>query len=52
MAAFLLTTGIIMWALGLVSYVPRMRDHANDEPSALSLLPSDGAGPPLIRSRA
>ena len=41
MAAFLLTTGIIMLALGLVSYVSSMRDHANDESSALSLLSGD-----------
>jgi hypothetical protein len=41
MAAFLLTTGIIMLVLGLVSYVTSMRDHANDESSALSLLPGD-----------
>ena len=38
MAAFLLTTGIIMLALGLASYVSSKRDHANDESSALSLL--------------
>jgi len=41
MAAFLLTTGIIMLALGLASYVSSKRDHANDESSALSLLPGD-----------
>jgi hypothetical protein len=40
MAAFLLTTGIIMLALGLVAYVSSMRDHANDESSALSLCPA------------
>ena len=41
MAAFLLTTGIIMLALGLASYVSSKRDHANDESSALSLLSGD-----------
>ena len=41
MAAFLLTTGIIMLALGLASYVSSKRDHANDELSALSLLSGD-----------
>jgi hypothetical protein len=41
MAAFLLTAGIMMLALGLVSYVSSMRDHANDESSAPSLLPGD-----------
>jgi len=40
-AAFLLTTGIIMLALGLASYVSSKRDHANDESSALSLLSGD-----------
>ena len=41
MTAFLLTTGIIMLALGLVSYVSSKRDHTSDESSALSLLPGD-----------
>ena len=41
MAAFLLTTGIILLALGLASYVSSKRDHANDESSALSLLSGD-----------
>jgi hypothetical protein len=42
MTTFLLTTGIIMLALGLVSYVSSKRsDHMTDEASALSLLPGD-----------
>jgi hypothetical protein len=41
MTAFLLTTGIIMLGLGVVSYVSSLRNHANDESSALSLLPGD-----------
>ena len=41
MTAFLLTTGIIILALGLVSYVSSKRDHPNDQSSALSLLPGD-----------
>ena len=41
MTVFLLTTVIIMLALGLVSYVSSMRNHTNDESSALSLLPGD-----------
>lgn len=41
MTAFLLTTGIIMLVLGLVSYVSGKRDSANEESSALSLLPGD-----------
>ena len=41
MTAFLLTTGIIMLVLVLVSYVSSMRGHSNEESSALSLLPGD-----------
>jgi hypothetical protein len=42
MTIFLLTTGIIMLALGLVSYVSSKRaNRASDEASALSLLPGD-----------
>ena len=41
MTAFLLTTGIIILALGLVSYVSSKRDHPNDQSSALSPLPGD-----------
>jgi hypothetical protein len=41
MTSFLLTTGIIMLALGLVSYVSSKRVNTNDESSALSLLPGD-----------
>jgi Protein of unknown function (DUF2905) len=41
MTSFLLTTGIIMFALGLVSYVSSKRDHTSHESSALSLLPGD-----------
>ena len=41
MTAFLLTTGIIMLVLGLVSYVSGKRDNANEKSSALSLLPGD-----------
>ena len=37
MATFLLTTGIIMLALGLASNMTSMRRHPNDESSALSL---------------
>jgi Protein of unknown function (DUF2905) len=42
MTTFLLTTIIIMLALGLVSYLSRKRaGHTSDESSALSLLPGD-----------
>jgi ribose/xylose/arabinose/galactoside ABC-type transport system permease subunit len=41
MTAFLLTIGIIMLALGLVSYVSSKRDNTSEESSALSLLPGD-----------
>jgi hypothetical protein len=41
MIAFLLTAGVIMLVLGLVSYVSSMRGHSNKESSALSLLPGD-----------
>ena len=41
MTAFLLTTGVIMLVLGLVSYVSGKRDNTNEESSALSLLPGD-----------
>jgi len=42
MTTFLLTTGIIMLALGLVSYVSSKRaTHRSTEASALSLLPGD-----------
>ena len=42
MTTFLLTTGVIMLALGLVSYVSSKRtDHASVESPALSLLPGD-----------
>jgi hypothetical protein len=41
MTTFLLTIGIIMLALGFVSYVSSKRDHTSDESSALSLLPGD-----------
>ena len=42
MITFLLTTGIIMLALGLVSYVASKRSNdKNDQASALSLLPGD-----------
>jgi hypothetical protein len=41
MTWFLLTTGIIVLVLGLVSYVSSKRVHTNDESSALSLLPGD-----------
>jgi len=41
MTTFLLTTVIIMLALGLVSYVSRKRSNQSDEASAVSLLPGD-----------
>ena len=42
MITFLITTGIIMLALGLVSYVSSKRSNDNnDQASALSLLPGD-----------
>ena len=42
MTTFLLTVGIIMLALGLVSYVSSKRpDQSSTEASALSLLPGD-----------
>lgn len=42
MTTFLVTTGIIVLALGLVSYVSSKRtDHTSDQASALSLLPGD-----------
>ncbi len=41
MITFLLTTGIIMLALGLVSYVSSKRSDRTTEASALSLLPGD-----------
>ena len=41
MTTFLLTTVIIMLALGLVSYVSRKRSDRSDEASAVSLLPGD-----------
>jgi DUF2905 family protein len=41
MTTFLLTTAIIMLALGLVSYVSRKRSNQSDEASAVSLLPGD-----------
>ena len=41
MTSFLLTAGIIMLALGLVSYVSSKRNHTSNESSALSLLPGD-----------
>ena len=42
MTTFLLTAGIIMLALGLVSYVSSKRaDRRSEESSALSLLPGD-----------
>ena len=42
MTTFLLTAGIIMLALGLVSYVSSKRaDRRSEELSALSLLPGD-----------
>jgi hypothetical protein len=41
MTTFLITTGIIMLALGLVSYVSRKRADRSDEASAVSLLPGD-----------
>ena len=42
MITFLITTGVIILALGLVSYVSSKRTtHTSDEASALSLLPGD-----------
>ena len=42
MITFLITTGIIMLALGLVSYVASKRSNdKNDQASALSFLPGD-----------
>jgi hypothetical protein len=42
MITFLVTTGIIMLALGLVSYVSSKRpNHRTDQASALTLLPGD-----------
>ena len=42
MTTFLLTAGIIMLALGLVSYISSKRvDRRSEELSALSLLPGD-----------
>ena len=42
MTTFLLTAGIIMLALGLVSYISSKRaDRRSEESSALSLLPGD-----------
>ena len=42
MTRFLLTTGVIMLGLGLVSYVSSKRtNHMSDEASALSVLPGD-----------
>ena len=41
MTTFLVTTAIIMLALGLVSYVSSRSDHRHDHTSALSLLPGD-----------
>ena len=42
MITFLITTAIIMLALGLVSYVSSKRsNHRLDQTSALSLLPGD-----------
>jgi Protein of unknown function (DUF2905) len=40
LTTFLLTTAIIMLALGLLSYVSRKR-YRSDEASAVSLLPGD-----------
>jgi hypothetical protein len=42
MITFLVTTAIIMLALGLVSYVSSKRpNHETDQASALTLLPGD-----------
>ena len=42
MTTFLLTIGVIMLALGLVSYVSSKRAHRrSEESSALTLLPGD-----------
>lgn len=42
MITFLVTTAIIVLALGLVSYVSSKRSsHHTDQPSALTLLPGD-----------
>ena len=42
MITFLITTLVVMLALGLVSYVSSRRSNArNDQTSALSLLPGD-----------
>jgi hypothetical protein len=41
MTAFLLTTCIIMVVLGLLSFISGKRDNANQQSSALSLLPGD-----------
>ena len=41
MTTFLITAVIITLALGLVSYVSRMRSDGSDEASAVSLLPGD-----------
>ena len=42
MITFLITTGVIILALGLVSYVSSKRTtYTSDEASALSLLPGD-----------
>lgn len=42
MVTFLIITGIVMLALGLVSYASSKRTaHTSDEASALSLLPGD-----------
>jgi len=42
MVTFLVTVGIVMLALGLVSYLSSKRsDHRSKEASALSLLPGD-----------
>jgi len=41
MITFLVTTGIIMLALGLVSHMSSKRSNFRDNKSALSLLPGD-----------
>jgi hypothetical protein len=41
MTTFLLTTAVIMLALGLVSYVSSKRPDRSNEASAVSLLPGD-----------
>ena len=41
MITFLLITGIVMLALGLVSYVQQAAAHTSNDASALSLLPGD-----------